>query len=88
MTVSVLRIHSPAGEIRPEPGGRRSSVDRWNDISSMIKAVLDEYSLKMPKSQSRQRCCLFGRAKTPDLIQVLRILVVTAQSIDDCRYLN
>ena len=45
-----------------------------NGISEMIKVTLQEHSLKMPELAVPVRVCLFGRPKTPDLVQVLNVL--------------
>jgi glutamyl-tRNA synthetase len=52
------------------------SLPAWSTdaVSAMIKATLLEHGLKMPELAVPVRVCLFGREKTPDLVQVMHTL--------------
>jgi glutamyl-tRNA synthetase len=63
-------------EVKPALAELASRLDGLADwkaeaISPVIKAVLEQFKLKMPKLAVPVRVAVFGRAQTPDLVVVL-----------------
>ena len=76
-TPELLAQHVTA-EVKPalaDLAARLDAVTEWKAeaISALIKAVLVQFGLKMPKLAVPVRVAVFGRAQTPDLAVVLAL---------------